>query len=226
VAFDVDSTVVTTEGIDLLAKCFDVGQQVAALTSAAMNGGVKFEDAMAQRLELMAAHNMTRDSLAKCVETEGKPQLTDGVAEVVKRLHARGVDVFLVSGGFRNMIEPVAKLLDIPLERIYANTILFAENGSYAGFDQTAPTCRDGGKPATLKLLQKQGYKKMLMVGDGATDLQARPPAKAFIGFGGIQVREKVKAGADWFVTGFDEVLAVLPPAEESEEAEPEAAAA
>ena len=48
------------------------------------------------------------------------------------------------------------------------------------------------------------------MVGDGATDLEARPPADGFIGYGGIVVREKVKAGADWFVTDFSELIAGL----------------
>jgi phosphoserine phosphatase len=48
------------------------------------------------------------------------------------------------------------------------------------------------------------------MVGDGATDLEARPPADGFIGYGGIVVREKVKAGADWFVTDFAELITAL----------------
>jgi len=48
------------------------------------------------------------------------------------------------------------------------------------------------------------------MVGDGATDMQARPPADAFIGYGGIVVREPVRRGADWFVTHFDELLREL----------------
>jgi phosphoserine phosphatase len=43
----------------------------------------------------------------------------------------------------------------------------------------------------------------MVMIGDGATDLQAKPPADAFIGFGGVVVRESVRQAADWFVTDF-----------------------
>ena len=42
------------------------------------------------------------------------------------------------------------------------------------------------------------------MVGDGATDAEAAPPADAFIGFGGNVVREGVKARAKWYVTDFD----------------------
>ena len=48
------------------------------------------------------------------------------------------------------------------------------------------------------------------MVGDGATDMQARPPADAFIGFGGIVTRDVVKEGADWFVTDFEELLEII----------------
>jgi phosphoserine phosphatase len=39
------------------------------------------------------------------------------------------------------------------------------------------------------------------MVGDGATDMQAKPPADLFIGYGGVVVREAVRDGADLFVT-------------------------
>ena len=45
------------------------------------------------------------------------------------------------------------------------------------------------------------------MVGDGATDLQARPPADVMLGFGGIAVRPAVRDGADWFVYDFASVL-------------------
>ena len=48
------------------------------------------------------------------------------------------------------------------------------------------------------------------MVGDGVTDMHAKPPADAFIGFGGVVVREKVRDGADWFVTDLSELLDVL----------------
>ncbi|CAE8623868.1 unnamed protein product [Polarella glacialis] len=211
VCFDVDSTVVETEGIDLLAKCYNVEEAVKNLTRNAMEGNVKFQDALAARLDLMQP---SRHSLEECLKTEGKPRFTAGVIEVVRRLHARGTHVFLVSGGFRVMIEPIAEELKVPQDRIFANTILFDEEGNYAGFDETEPTSRDGGKPAVLtQLKRKRGYKNMVMVGDGATDLQARPPAKVFIGFGGIQIREKVKQGADWFVYDFQEVLDVLPEA-------------
>ncbi|CAJ1397833.1 unnamed protein product [Effrenium voratum] len=214
VFFDVDSTVVTTEGIDLIGKCFGIMKEISELTHKAMNGHVKFQDAMAERLQLMADHGMDKEKLEQCVKTEGTPQWTPGIKEVVQMLHKQGTDVYLVSGGFQNMIKPIALELHIPQKMIYANEILFDGEGKYAGFDRSAPTSASGGKPKVLKLMKRQkGYKTMIMIGDGATDLDARTkgPASAFIGYGGVQVREKVKKGADWFITNFQEVLDVLP---------------
>ena len=48
-----------------------------------------------------------------------------GIPELVARLQARGADVFLVSGGFRAIIDPIAYLLAIPRDHVFANTILF-----------------------------------------------------------------------------------------------------
>lgn len=214
VFFDVDSTVVTTEGIDLIGKCFGIMKEISELTHKAMNGNVKFQDAMAQRLELIAEHGMTRDTLEKCVQTEGTPKWSPGVQEVVKMFHKQGTDVYLVSGGFQNMIKPVALELHIPQNKIYANEILFDEEGNYTGFDRNAPTSASGGKPKVVKQMKKKhGYKKTIMFGDGATDMDARDdgPADVFIGYGGVQVREKIKNGADWFITSFQEILEILP---------------
>lgn len=107
------------------------------------------------------------------------------------------------------MIEPVASQLCIPYHRIYANNLLFsAEDGSFAGFDDQEPTSRDGGKPAVVKLLKEaHGYKTVVMVGDGVTDMQAKPPASLFIGFGGVVVREKVQQGADWYIQDFQVIF-------------------
>lgn len=55
--------------------------------------------------------------------------ITPGIPELVAALQARGTAVFLVSGGFRQVIHPIAASLGIPLERVYANKILFSVSG-------------------------------------------------------------------------------------------------
>ncbi len=105
------------------------------------------------------------------------------------------------------LIRPVAQQVGIPYHRIYANTIKFDQStpeGHYVGYDNLEPTCRDGGKARVVQLLKDiHGYDKIIMIGDGVTDMQARPPADLFIGYGGVITREKVKEEADWFVTDF-----------------------
>ena len=204
VCFDVDSTVIDEEGIDVLADYLGKGKEVAAMTLAAMEGGMKFQDALAARLDLMKP---SKASILACLKDQPL-RLTHGVQEFVQALHTANKDVFLVSGGFRIMIEPVADILHIPRDQIYANTILFEQDGDgegrYKSFDPKEPTSADMGKPKALSQIQQRGgYERMVMVGDGATDAQAKPPAAAFIGFGGVAVREKVRQDADWFVTDF-----------------------
>ena len=57
------------------------------------------------------------------------------------------------------------------------------------------------------QLKDTRGFQRLIMIGDGATDLEACPPADAFIGFGGNQIRAKVKENASWFVTDFQELI-------------------
>jgi phosphoserine phosphatase len=109
------------------------------------------------------------------------------------------------------MIEPVAEQLGVLSHRIYANNLLFDQTGAFKGFDDQELTSRDGGKAKVVQhLMSAHGYKPVVVVGDGVTDMQARPPADAFIGFGGVVVREKVQNDADWFVRSFHDLIQVL----------------
>eukprot|EP00586_Coscinodiscus_wailesii_P019617 CAMPEP_0172506076 /NCGR_PEP_ID=MMETSP1066-20121228/191692_1 /TAXON_ID=671091 /ORGANISM="Coscinodiscus wailesii, Strain CCMP2513" /LENGTH=277 /DNA_ID=CAMNT_0013282937 /DNA_START=284 /DNA_END=1117 /DNA_ORIENTATION=- len=207
VCFDVDSTVITEEGIDVLADSLGKGKVVADWTAKAMTGNVKFEDALSARLKIMEP---SESSIIQCLESSPL-ELSPGVETLIQTLSATGTDVYLVSGGFRIMIEPVAMSIGVPKDRIYANTILFDDNGDYAGFDADELTSRDLGKPRALEKIKKEnGYETMIMVGDGATDAQAKPPADAFIGFGGVVVRETVKEKACWYVTDFQDMIDIL----------------
>jgi len=208
VCFDIDSTVCLDEGIDMLAAHAGVGDQVAAMTSAAMGGTVLF-----QRLDLIRP---SRSMVADCLRAH-PPRLTPGILDLVNALTRRRVAVYLITGGFTHMAEPVLKKLGLPRTQLIANTLLFAADGSFAGFDTAALTARSGGKGAAISDLKNRfGYAPLIMVGDGVTDLEARPPADGFIGFGGVVVRDRVKAQADWFVLDFQDLQAELdrsPPA-------------
>ena len=74
----------------------------------------------------------SRADIAACLAAH-PPRLTPGVAEVVAKLHERGVAVCLVSGGFRLMIEPVADRLGISRERIWANSLESTQRAASSG---------------------------------------------------------------------------------------------
>jgi phosphoserine phosphatase len=207
VCFDVDSTVITEEGIDVLATSLGVGDAVSKLTASAMGGTTLFQNALKARLDLIKPSIENLENIQK----EHPLQFTPRLEELIEILHKKGKNIYLVSGGFRQMINPIALQLGISVSNIYANNLFFTEDGEYNGFDINEPTSKDGGKSKVVQeLIDKYDYKCVIMIGDGATDMQARPPAKAFIGYGGIIEREKVKNGADWFIKDFNEILSIL----------------
>jgi phosphoserine phosphatase len=207
VCFDVDSTVSPEEGIDVLAGFAGKGEAVAELTRNAMGGSVRFEDALRARLDLIRP---SRQMLEDCLRAH-PPRLNAGIDALIRRLQSRGTHIHLVSGGFVPMIRPLADQLGIPAVNIHANVLTFQDDGRYLGFDADQPTSRSGGKARVVARLKQQfNYYPVIMIGDGATDMEARPPADAFIGYGGVVEREAVKAGADWYVTDFADLVAAL----------------
>lgn len=89
----------------------------------------------------------------------------------------------MISGGFESLIHPVADYLGIPKENIYANKLKFYHDGRYAGFDEDQPTSKSGGKGKVIQTIrEKFGHSIIVMIGDGVTDMEACPPADAFIG--------------------------------------------
>ncbi|KAF5751104.1 phosphoserine phosphatase chloroplastic [Tripterygium wilfordii] len=209
VCFDVDSTVCLDEGIDELAEFCGAGKAVAEWTARAMSGSVPFEEALAARLSLFKPSlSQVEDFLQK-----RPPRISPGIDDLVKKLKAKGTSVYLISGGFRQMINPVASILGIPPENIFANQLLFGDSGNFLGFDTNEPTSRSGGKATAVeKIMKDRGYKALIMIGDGATDLEARKPggADSFICYAGVQLREAVAEKADWLVFDFKDLLSSL----------------
>ena len=121
----------------------------------------------------------------------------------------------MISGGFHSLIDPVAQELAIPLTNLFANKLFFDFKGNYGGFDANQPTSRSGGKGEAItqirnfysSQLQANKSLKIVMIGDGATDLESAPPADYFIGYGGNVIRESVRERSQYFVTDFMQLM-------------------
>lgn len=205
VCFDVDSTIITEEGIDELAMYCGKGSEVAALTKEAMGGSMTFQEALRRRLDIIKpSQRQIREFLKTHPST-----ISGGVRELIDQLRRNSAEIYLISGGFDCLIEPVADALEIPLCNLFANKLYFNFNGSYAGFDTNQVTSKSGGKGEAIKMIKGRfnSNKVVAMVGDGMTDLEACPPADFFIGYGGNAVREEVQKRATYYVTNFADVL-------------------
>lgn len=81
--------------------------------------------------------------------------------------------------------------------------------GEYAGFDVNQPTSRTGGKGEAINIIRRSidSNANITMIGDGATDLEASPPANNFIGYGGNVIREEVRNRAPYYVINFEQLV-------------------
>ncbi|MCU1350545.1 MAG: haloacid dehalogenase [Acidobacteria bacterium] len=192
VFFDVDSTLVTIEGIDVLANG---DPEIARLTAAAMNGEIALDEIYGLRLEII------RPTLG-AVEALGArycESLVDGAAETIATLQGLGVQVHLVTAGIAQAIAPLAARLNIPPQAAHAVALRF-DGDDYAGFDRRSFLTRNGGKELVVRDVRARSHGKAAFVGDGASDLEAAPAVDLFIGFGGVAARPLVREQAAVYV--------------------------
>jgi phosphoserine phosphatase len=201
VFFDVDSTLVTIEGIDVLGRG---DPQIVALTEAAMNGAIPLEEVYARRLEIIRPDRLVVESLGAAYVTS----LVEGAAETVEALNAAGVILHLVTAGLEQAIRPLADSLGI--RHMHAVGLQFEEDGTYKDFDRRSPLTRAGGKEIVVRDVRARTKGKAAFVGDGASDLEARNAVDLFIGFGGVRERAIVRENAHVYATSMRDVAAHL----------------
>jgi phosphoserine phosphatase len=175
------------------------------MTNAAMNGGAPMEAIFARRLEIIRPTAAELAAIgAKYIATV-EPTALASLAE----LRGAGWKIAIVSGGFTQAIRPLADFLGI--DRVEAVVLKFHADGAYAGFDDACPTCRSRGKNEVARRLRAEHRADVVvMVGDGASDLEVKGDADLVVGFGRYARRPKVVAGADKFVHSLAELAETL----------------
>jgi phosphoserine phosphatase len=207
ICFDCDSTLSSVEGIDELARLRgpEIFAQVEALTEDAMNGKIRIEEIFGLRL---TAIRPTRDDAA-AVGRRYLGSVEPTAKETIAALCSKGWTPIIISGGFRQAIRPLADFLGVA--RIEAVDLFFEADGSYKGYDTAYPSTRSGGKVDIINRLRGEFRpEKVVMVGDGVSDLETAPVVDLFVGFGGFATRERVKRDASAFVTTLAAVQALV----------------
>ncbi len=165
VVFDVDSTLINDEAIELLAARAGKREEVAEVTERAMRGELDFEASLRQRVLTLKGLNA---SVLEEVSRELSP--TKGAKELIAAIHSRGGKAAAVSGGFIQLLAPVKEKLGFDIER--ANTLEVVD-GKLTGQVIGEVIDRQAKADALLEWaeLLAVDQSKTIAVGDGANDL-------------------------------------------------------
>jgi phosphoserine phosphatase len=200
---DVDSTFLTQEVIELIADHAGTRDEVAAVTERAMRGELDFAASLRERVATLAGV-----PVAALDEVRQAVVLTPGAVELTAEVQRRGWELGLVSGGFAEILAPLAQTLGI--SRWHANRLEVAD-GVLTG-RTVGPVVDRAVKEATLRAWAAELGLDMadtVAVGDGANDLDMIGAAGIGIAFA---AKPLVRAQAPYSIDGprLDEVLRVV----------------
>jgi phosphoserine phosphatase len=203
VVIDVDSTLIQNEVIDLLAEQAGVGDQVAAITEQAMAGNLDFATALRARVGLLKGL-----PVGVLDQVRASLQLTPGARTLCRTLNTLGYRVCLVSGGFAEVIMPLADELGI--DDVRANH-LGVRDGLLTGEVVGVIVDRQGKQAALEEFAEKYEIpmRRTIAIGDGANDVAMLEAAGLGVSFNG-KAAARAAADAALSVPYLDSVLYLL----------------
>ena len=188
VVFDVDSTLIENEVIELLADVAGRREEVAAVTERAMAGELDFSESLIQRVA-------TLEGLPEKVFGDVFQQITitQGAKELIHRIHEAGGRVGAVSGGFTQVLTPLADELGLDVAR--ANDLEVVD-GKLTGKVLGQIVDKAAKAQSLLEWAERSNFKQSqtVAVGDGANDLEMMSWAGLSIAFNAKPI---VRATAD-----------------------------
>ncbi len=211
--FDFDSTLTRVEALDILAELSlkdnprmdEIIGEIQEMTNLGVDGDISFTESLKRRIKLLHAH---KDHLEPLV-AELRQKISKSIESNREFFRNYSDDIYVISGGFKEFIDPIVKEFDIPSNRVYANTFKFDEDGYIVGFDEQNVLATHNGKIECLKQLNLEG--EVQVIGDGYSDYVMREAgiADKFFAYTENVHREKATSKADHIAPNFDEFLFV-----------------
>ncbi len=211
--FDFDSTLTSVEGLDVLAeislegnpKRAEIVKKIQEITDLGIDGDISFTDSLSRRIALLQANKSHLGELIKLL----KGKLSASVAANKSFFKDYKDQIYVISCGFKEFIDPIVADLNITSDRVYANTFKFDENGTIVGFDEVNPLSQHNGKVNCLKGANLDG--EIQIIGDGYSDFVMRREgvAQKFFAYTENVSRKKATDNADHVVASLDEFLTI-----------------
>jgi phosphoserine phosphatase len=203
VVMDMDSTLISIEIIDELARAHGVREQVATVTERAMAGEMDYDESLRRRLALLAGLEI---SVLKRLASE--LPLTEGAETLMRALKRLGYRTAVISGGFSIAAESLK--LQLGIDYAYSNT-LEVKDGRLTG-KVVGPIVNAARKAELLDTIAQSEsilLDQVIAVGDGANDLLMLEKAGLGIAF---RAKPKLRAAADTSISsgGLDSILYLL----------------
>jgi D-3-phosphoglycerate dehydrogenase len=211
--FDFDSTLTRVEALDVLAEMTLQGKsnrdavihEIQEITNLGIDGDISFTESLERRIKLLKAN---KDDLAPLVD-ELRQKISKSIAANKEFFEKYSEDIYVISCGFKEFIDPIVKEYNIPSDRVFANTFKFDEEGNIIGFDEKNVLATHNGKIECLKQLDLEG--EVQVIGDGYSDYVMREAgiAHKFFAYTENVHREKAADKADHVTPNLDEFLFV-----------------
>lgn len=208
VVLDVDSTLIKDEVIELIAAHAGIEEKVRLITEAAMRGEIDFETSLRERVALLAGV-----STGVLDQVRGRIRLTEGASDLIAAVHEHGGKIAAVSGGFAEVLEPLAAELKLDYWRANRLETKTGQMGQELSGEVLGAVVTAAVKEQSLREwaeLSGLAVSKTIAVGDGANDLMMLSAAGLGVAF---NAKPKVRQAADLVVAGdsLAELIALLP---------------
>ena len=211
--FDFDSTLTKVEALDVLAEITltnnpnknAIIQEIIDITNLGIDGEISFTESLERRIQLLKANKADLSSLVNAL----KKQVSKSIESNKSFFEDFAENIYVISCGFKEFIDPIVKEYNIPSERVFANTFEFATDGEIIGFDANNPLSKHNGKIQCLKDMNLEG--EIQVIGDGYSDYVTREAgiADTFFAYTENVSREKTTENADHIAPNLDEFLYV-----------------
>ena len=211
--FDFDSTLTRVEALDVLAEMTlngksdkeEIIKEIQKITNLGIDGDISFTESLERRIKLLHAKKDDLEGLVK----ELRSKISKSIESNKEFFEKYADDIYVISCGFKEFIDPIVKEYNIPSDRVYANTFKFDEEGNIIGFDENNVLSQHNGKIDCLRQMDLEG--EVQVIGDGYSDYVMREAgiAHKFFAYTENVHREKAANNADYVTPSLDEFLFV-----------------